>query len=396
MNRVLSARYTAFALLYFAQGAILSYFTSLNAIYLLSFKLTMSQVGLFSAIAVTPMILKIFIGMVSDKVNLFGLGNRKPYIILGLLMQAVGILVFPFIHPLHSFVWLTATGFMAITGMALYDTCTDGLALDTTPLQDEGKVQGIMVAGRACGVVVIAGLLGIISNQVNWSWVFYLLAGMTLLPLPLVLMLKEPARTPETAFRWSAFRVFRRRDVIALGVLGALFTMITNGSNQLVNPFLRENFGISYMMAGFYTAVWGVGVVIGGLTGGRLADRLGHRKAVTGAMLASLAGVSLLAVINGPSVAWPLVFLFGIAYGYYETAFFATSMAVTDIRIAASMFSILMAMANIGSSIGMAVSGSLSDRIGFRWTFAMLGGLNLLVIPLLPIIFRRKTLKGSD
>lgn len=393
MNRVLSARYTAFALLYFSQGAILSYFTSLNAIYLRSFELSMSQVGLFSAIALIPMILKIFIGMVSDKVNLFGLGNRKPYIILGLLMQSAGILVFPFIHPLHSFVWLTVTGFMTITGMALYDTCTDGLALDTTPVQDEGKVQGIMVAGRACGVVVIAGLLGIISNQVNWSWVFYLLAAMTLLPVPLVLMLKEPSRTPETSFNWKAFRVFRRRDVITLGILGALFTLITNGSNQLVNPFLQETFGISYMMAGFYTAVWGVGVVLGGLAGGRVADKLGHRRAVTGAMVASLAGVSLLAVITGPSVAWPLVFLFGIAYGSYETAFFATSMAVTDIRIAASMFSILMAMANIGSSIGMIASGSLSDLIGFRWTFALLGGLNLLVIPLLPLIFHRKTAK---
>ena len=67
MNKVLSARYTAFALLYFSQGAILSYFTSLNAIYLLSFGLTMSQVGLFSSVALIPMILKIFIGMLSDK-----------------------------------------------------------------------------------------------------------------------------------------------------------------------------------------------------------------------------------------------------------------------------------------------------------------------------------------
>ena len=394
MNKILSARYTAFALLYFSQGAILSYFTSLNAIYLLSFGLTMSQVGLFSSISLIPMILKIFIGMLSDKVNLFGLGNRRPYIVLGLMMQAGGILVFPFIHPLNSFGWLTLTGFLSIAGMALYDTCTDGLALDTTPREDEGKVQGIMVAARACGVVVIAGLLGIISASVNWSWVFYLLAAMTLLPVPLVVMLKEQERTPENSFNWKAFRAFRRRDVIALGILGALFTLITNGSNQLVNPFLRETFGISYMMAGFYTAVWGVGVVLGGLTGGRLTDMLGHRRAVTGAMIASLAGVSLLGVVTSTAVAWPLVFLFGIAYGYYETAFFATSMSVTDIRIAASMFSILMAMANIGSSIGMVMSGALSDAIGFRWTFVALGFMNILVLPLLPLIFSHQR-RGS-
>src|SRR5512133_1706141 len=119
MNRSPSLRYATFGLLYFAEGAILSYFTSLNALYLLSFKLTMSQVGLFSAIAVSPMILKVFIGMLSDKVSLFGLGHRKPYIILGLLLQTVGILLFPFINPVHSFGLTVLTGFMVVTGMAV-------------------------------------------------------------------------------------------------------------------------------------------------------------------------------------------------------------------------------------------------------------------------------------
>jgi len=49
-----TVRFTTFGMLYFAQGAILSYFTALNALYLLSFDLTMSQVGIFSAIALTP------------------------------------------------------------------------------------------------------------------------------------------------------------------------------------------------------------------------------------------------------------------------------------------------------------------------------------------------------
>jgi PAT family beta-lactamase induction signal transducer AmpG len=66
--------------LYFTQGTILSYFTALNALYFLSQGLTMTSVGIFSAIALVPFILKIFLGMLSDRVNLFGMGNRKPYI----------------------------------------------------------------------------------------------------------------------------------------------------------------------------------------------------------------------------------------------------------------------------------------------------------------------------
>jgi len=38
-------RYAMFGLIYFAEGAILSYFTALNSQYLLSFDLGMSQVA---------------------------------------------------------------------------------------------------------------------------------------------------------------------------------------------------------------------------------------------------------------------------------------------------------------------------------------------------------------
>ena len=72
------------------------------------------------------------------------------------------------------------------------------------------------------------------------------------------------------------------------------------------------------------------------------------------------------------------MFLFGLAFGYYETVYFAISMEKTDPRIAASMFAILMAIANIGTGIGLPLSGVFSDLIGFRWTFLVIAMLNLL------------------
>jgi len=381
-------RYTTFSMLYFAQGSILGYFTALNAIYLRSFDIPMSLVGLFSAVALMPLILKIFLGMLSDRINLFGLGYRKPYIILGLLIQAAGQLAFPLIDPSKSFALLTIVAFFSLTGMAMYDTCTDGFALDTTPKKDEGTVQGIMVAGRAMGIVLISATVGILSHLANWDAVFLALAIMTVIPIPMVLMIKEPARQPDRTFEWKAFKAFGKKQIIALGLLGILGFIITSGATQLVNPFLQETFGISYMMAGFYSAVWGAGVILGGVTGGRLTDRIGHKRSVKGALFMSLITVFLISLILNPILAWPLVFLFGLAYGYFETVYFATSMGKTDMRIAASMFAILMAVANIGSGIGLAGGGLLSDLIGYQWTFIVFALMNLLELPLLPMIFR--------
>jgi PAT family beta-lactamase induction signal transducer AmpG len=356
----------------------------------------MTRVGIFSAIALIPLVLKILWGMLSDKVNLFGFGYRKPYIIIGLLMQAGGQLAFPFIHPGHSFGLLVAVAFFSLLGMALYDTCTDGLALDTTTSGEMGKVQGIMVAGRAVGIVVISAAVGMLSQMINWYAVFMALAVMTMIPIPLVLLIREPERPAERRFDLKAFRSFASRSVLAVGFLGLISTMITGGTNQLVNPFLRESFNISYMIAGFFSAVWGIGVTLGGITGGRLTDRLGNRKAITGALITALVAISLLAVIPSQVFAWPLLVLFGLAYGYYETVFFATSMTVTDPRIAASMFAILMAVSNIGSGLGMVAGGGISDWIGFRWTFVFFAALNFLIIPLLPVISKRQYTKSEE
>lgn len=382
-----SSRYLLFGLLYFAQGSILAYFTALNALYLLSFNLSMSQVGIFSAIALIPFVLKIFFGMLSDRVSLLGRGHRQPYIVLGLVIQTVCLFIAPFINPGRYFWEFALLAFVMMSGMALYDTCTDGLALDTTPTEEQGTLQGFMVGGRALGVVVISAVIGVLAQTTSWTAAFWGLGLVTLLPLLLVLRVHEPARPPERQFQWHAFRAFARRPVIALALLGALYSLVINGANEIVNPFLQKNYGIGLMSAGFYTAAWGVGVVLGGLTGGRLTDRIGRRRAVLGAMSLATIGILALTLISSPLMAWPLVLIFGLAFGYYETVYFATAMAFTNVHIAASMFAILMAVANIGTGIGLALGGALTDAVGYRLTFVILAGLNLLALPLIPAIF---------
>jgi PAT family beta-lactamase induction signal transducer AmpG len=52
------------------------------------------------------------------------------------------------------------------------------------------------------------------------------------------------------------------------------------------------------------------------------------------------------------------------------------------------MYAILMAITNVGQGAGMAVSGLLSDQVGFRWTFGLFAALNLVALPLLTPLFR--------
>lgn len=380
-------KYAMFASIYFAQGAIMSFFTALNALYLQSFGLGMGKIGIIGTIGMIPFVIKIFFGMLSDKVNFFGLGNRKPYIFIGLIIQAGSLMIAPTINPAKDFWYYALLAFVMMSGMALYDTCTDGLALDTTPQEEEGLIQGFMVGGRAAGMVLVSALLGLIVQNISWTTGFYSLAAITILPIPIVLAYRTKKTTIDSQFDWKAFRCFRQSNVIGLGVLGALYSLIIYGANQLVNPFLSEILSIDFTTAGYIAMVMGIGIVIGGLAGGGITSKIGQKKSVQWAMVLSIISIALLAAISNYQIAWVLVLVFGFAFGFYETVFFAVSMRITDERIAATMFSILMAVANIGTGIGLGLTGSLSEWIGFRWTFLGLAVLNFLAFPLLKMIF---------
>ena len=385
-----AVRYLMFGLLYFTQGIIMSYFTSLNALYFLDNGLSMTDAGIFAAIALLPFVIKIFLGMLSDRVNLFGIGHRKPYILIGLIVQIICLLLVPGINLATQYWWFVFIAFMLQMGMALYDTCTDGLALDTTPEAEQGTLQGIMVGGRAFGVVVTASLLGLLADVAGWPWVFYALAILTLFAFPLILGVRETRRPAGQTFNWKAFAAFKSWPIAALAVAGLLMFFIINGANQLVNPFLQETFKISLSQAGLYTTVWGVGVVLGGITGGWLLSKLGRKNGVLSTLVFCILAILTLSITPSWQMAWPIIFLFGLAFGAYQAQYYALAMAFTEKSIAASMYAILMAVSNIGIAAGLSVSGILADAIPYRSVFLILAGLNLLILPFLPTIWRAR------
>ncbi len=391
MSRHKLVRYLTFGSLYFTQGTILGFFAALNALYLLENGLDMTDVGVFGFIALLPFVLKIGLGILSDRVNLFKMGHRKPYIFIGLTVQFLCLLAAPFINPGLHFWGYVGIAFTMQLGMALYDTCTDGLALDTTPVEEQGTIQSFMVGGRAVGSIVAASVVGFLAQDVSWLSVFWVLAALTLIPVPLMFFVHEAARSVEKRFEWQAFKAFNGRTFLA-GGLGLLMFMIILGANQLVNPFLEQQFGISLSAAGMITSLWSIGVVGGSLVGGWLMRRFQPKRALSiGVVLLSVTLLTL-AFLIAPNLGLPLaiamVIFFGVAYGAYQTEYFAVAMRFVDPRIAASMFAILMAFTNIGQGIGMYLTGSLADGVGFQTTYLILLGINILILPVLSLVFR--------
>ena len=67
-----------FGLTYFVQGSALAYFRNFQKPYLDSLGVDADVIGLLTSILLLLFILKIFIGMLSDRVNLFRLVIVNP------------------------------------------------------------------------------------------------------------------------------------------------------------------------------------------------------------------------------------------------------------------------------------------------------------------------------
>jgi PAT family beta-lactamase induction signal transducer AmpG len=383
-------RFSMFALLYFTQGTILGYFASLNALYMLDSGLDMAKVGIFASIALIPFVIKIFFGMLSDRVNLLKLGHRRPYIVIGLLVQFACLLVVANINPGQNYWLYVALAFLLQLGMAFYDTCTDGLALDITPEHERGVLQGFMVGGRSIGVIAAASAAGWIAQHMGWSSVFYFLAILTLIPLPFIFFIKEMVRTAEMRFQWSAFKAFKNRQVIAAAVVGMIVFLVIVGANQNINPHFSARFGIDLATAGLVTTVWGIGCVAGAFLGGFVMDKTGNRNALLLSLILVVPALVLLAFVPSISFMWIAAVFFGIAYGLTQAVYFALAMKYTQPAIAASMYSILMAVTNVGQGIGLGVAGGLAKNGNFTLVFILFAAIMVLILPFFPILFGKK------
>lgn len=382
-------RYTMFAALYVVQGVGLAYFRNFQKPYLDGLGVDADTIGALTLILQLPFILKIFIGMLSDRVSLLRLGHRKPYIALGLLLSALAFGLVTFVPPDANFLLfavLVSAGSFSVT---LFDSATDGLAIDITPKAEQGRVQGLMVAGRASAFILLSLVFGTVVRRYGYRPVFPTIGVAMLLPLVWVVGLREPpTRSTAQRFQWSAFRELSRKRFLLFSGYAVVYSLGSFGVDGLVTYYMSEQLGASETLIGQYGALRGVGAVLGAVVGGLLLDSVSRRASAVGAVIAIsiVAGAIGLTAASGMVIALGLVW--GVAWALQETVFFALAMDIADPRIAASMFAIMMGISNLGSAVADGGATALSDDFGFRAVFWGLAIINLATLPVLRWLFR--------
>ncbi len=388
-----NGRFLLFGFLYFTQGAIAAYVLIFNNLYLRAFGAAAWQLSLLNGLLVVPFILKIGIGVLSDKVRLrlplFGAGHRRPYISLGLLLISIGGIAAAFVPPVEMYPLFVLMALFIALGLALYDTVADGYAIDVTPAEEQGQIQGVMVVGRALGVVILASIYGRIIAMFGWTVIFVAVALLTLTPQILMRFTHEPAeRAHAQEFSWEALRSLWRPDIFRFSLYAIVYSVAIYGANAIVALFANEGLGQSLVAVGDVAALGGIGMVMGGAAATYLIRRptisIWQQGVWTAAAVFAI--LLLMALVANENNIMLMFVLWGVCLSASELIYITLAMAKADRRMGAGQFAIFMAISNIGVGLGQSASTSLIDTIDFRWIFVGLAVINLLLFPLLAMM----------
>jgi PAT family beta-lactamase induction signal transducer AmpG len=381
-----------FGFLYFVQGAMLAYVLVFNNLYLRHFGASAAQLSWLNGLLVIPFVLKIGFGILSDKVKIGGRfripllehGHRVPYTKLGLLLIAGGGALAVFIPPVEMYGLFLFVALLIAFGLSLFDTVTDGLAIDVTPAGERQLIQGAMVIGRALGLVMLAALYGRVIQSFGWLVVFWAIVGFALLPLLLLRSAHEPGqRTAAQTFNWQALTSLWRPEIGRFSLYSIFYAIPVYGTNAIITLFANEGLGGTLIQVGDVAALAGLGMVSGGVLAVTVSRRL-HiwpQAFWTGAAVSVV--LLLLALVANLNNFRYITFLWGICLSAADFVYVTLSMARSDRRMGAGQFAIFMAISNVGTGIGQAATTGLIDTVSFRWIFVGLAVINAVIFPLL-------------
>ena len=253
--------------------------------------------AIFLTLAARPLGALIF-GLAADR---FG---RKPVLMIDILSFSLLELASGFAPGLGSFLVLRA-----LFGVAMGGEWGVGAALtmETIPPQSRGAVSGLLQTGYPSGYLIASIVYFALFSTIGWRGMFIVGA------LPALLVLFIRAKVEES----PAFlaRTYEKQDAGLVKMLRAhagrffyivllmtAFNVFSHGTQDLYPTFLRLQHHFDSHIVGLIAIVYNIGAILGGLTFGALSERIGRRRGIVIAALATLFVIPLWAYAMSPAM----------------------------------------------------------------------------------------------
>ena len=324
--------------------------------------------------AIAPSNVQPTIGVLSDY-TVTRWGRRKPYIVIGSLLDVVFLAGLAFNN---DFVAMVAFYFLLQVSSNFAQGPFQGYVPDLVPAKQVGTASGLMGLMLTLGTIAGVGIAtvgGLTDNVALATLALGVVEVVTMIVL--VATVDEGRSAPRRTRPWREIAlsawgrdILQQRDVLWLLLVRLLFLGAYNATLIAVGYFRRSH-GLSPDDADqtvfLATAIVGVSTALAAIPGGRLSDRLGRRPVIWAAGVIAGAGLLGVALAPTPELAIVSWIPFGIGMGIFLSADWALMADVIPKHTAGRYMGILNAGTAMAGPVFIIVAGPVQDLVAAAW-----------------------------
>jgi PAT family beta-lactamase induction signal transducer AmpG len=403
-------RYAAGSSMYFAQGIPYGLMNIAVPAWLASQGVGAGEIASFLAVIILPWAFKLLSGPLMDRFQFLAMGRRRPWVLGAQLGMTLSFFSLIFIdNPAEQVGLLTLLGLFINVFAATQDVAVDGMAIDVTPVEEQGRLNGFMVFGKAIGWASTSAVSGVML--VNLGMGITAIAAAAVHAIVLLGFMLTMERRGERRLPWTSGDAMSERRVVSSfsSVLQNLNVVLwTRVSLILMVIMLLDGFIGGYGHAlmpiaaiklfGFTTPQWSQLVAVMGLAGAAAALALGPMIDRFGAKRMLILTISLVAVhaflLAQTQYLWENTTYVKVMLSAWVllgpvtmVCMIALAMSVCSSTISATQFAIYMSLANLGSSAGSKTYGLISEQTSYVNAYLLLGAITIAMIGI--IFFHR-------
>lgn len=401
-------RMATLLLFYFTQGFPIGFFFYAVPAWMAANGASTLETAAVVGAASTPWSIKFINGFIIDRYTYLPMGRRRSWIIGAQSLIVLAFLAAAVVAPEYTEVtFISAVAFSANIAVAFQDVGIDSLAIDIMPEDERAKAAGIMFGAQYLGIAAATGMGGYLFQ--NFGVIAGMLGG-ALVPLAIMfygIAIKE--REGEKRLPWSSGEIHPRNKKVQIEawwpLLRDAFKAILAPLSLILAPLMLLRSIPGGAFEAFHpqlftqTAGWAqaeytslissstlLSGVIGLVVGGWFVDKIGSRA---GMIIAAIALVGLLGAMGAVPHLWTESWvLAGLQLSVdffsllYMIAIIPVFMRLCSPSVAATQFTVYMALGNMGRPLGAALAGVTAGVGNPQWLYwwAAIGYVVILVI----------------
>lgn len=391
------------AIMYFAQGVPYGFLSIAMPAWLVTQGVSAGEIASFIAIIHLPWAFKLLSGPLMDRYQFLAMGRRRPWVLfaqLGLALSFFGLV--PIVEPVSQIGHLMMLGFLINVFAAMQDVAVDAMAIDLTPVDEQGRLNAFMTFGKAIGWSATAAVSGVLL--VTFGLGVTAIVSALVMALILLAFALTVERDGERRLPWSkgkaiaeplpevSFSALLKDLNTVLWGRASLVLMLIMIFDGLVSGYGRALMPIAAIdLFGYTTPQWSQLVAVMGLIGagvalglGRWIDRFGAKRMffLTSALVAVHA--FLLAqtqfLWEDTLYAQTMLSAWVMLGPITMVCMIALAMTICTSVNSATQFAIYMSVANLGGVAGSKIYGLVAERVPYTGSYLLMGALTLALL----------------